>query len=146
MTDIPDPLLTLVVPAVPAVIPGVRHRIRNHLLLLGLERSGAVELAVGEAVGNAVLHAYPATELGRVVVVISVDKNRVAAVIRDEGVGPLPDPQQQGGRYGVMLMAALADRFELDGALGLGTTVQMEFLFSPWCDAKCATLNDAAAQ
>jgi anti-sigma regulatory factor (Ser/Thr protein kinase) len=98
------------------------------LQLFGIEAAGAVELAITEAVGNAALHAYPLDEPGEIEVVVNVDQNRVEAVIRDHGVGPLPSAStHQGGRYGVVLMKALADRFDLDATPGEGTTVRMEF-------------------
>ena len=118
----------MIFPASPEVVPDVRQRVREHLRLFGIDAAPAVELAVTEAVANAALHAYPDDQPGEIEIVISVAHNRVEAVIRDEGIGPQPNPQQQPGHYGVVLMEALADRFELEGAPGRGTTVRMEFV------------------
>jgi anti-sigma regulatory factor (Ser/Thr protein kinase) len=51
----------------------------------------------------------------------------VEAVIRDDGVGATANPEYQGAGYGVVLMEALADRFDFDPAPGVGTTVRMQF-------------------
>jgi anti-sigma regulatory factor (Ser/Thr protein kinase) len=120
--------LRLIVPAVPEVVPHVRHQIRRHLQRFGIEAVGAVEAAVAEAVGNAVLHAYrddPGD--GEVEVLVSVEPDSVEVVVRDDGVGPLPHPEHPGAGYGVKLMKSLADRFEFDGSVGAGTTVRLGF-------------------
>lgn len=128
LADSPDPLLLLVVPAVREVVPEVRQRVREHLQLFGIQAAGAVELAITEAVGNAALHAYPGDEPGEVEVAVNVAEDRVEAVIRDQGVGSLPSPCDQGGGYGVVLMEALADGFDIEATTDDGTTVRMEFL------------------
>ena len=43
-------------------------------------------------------------------------------------LGSLQNPRHPGGRYGVVLMEGIADRFELVGEPGAGTTVTMEFV------------------
>jgi anti-sigma regulatory factor (Ser/Thr protein kinase) len=60
-------------------------------------------------------------------VLINVEPEAVGVVVRDDGVGPLPHPQHKGAGYGLVLMESLADRFELEGEPGAGTTVRMEF-------------------
>lgn len=127
MAETPDPLLRLIVPAVPEAVADVRHRVRAHLQAFGIQAAGAVELAVAEAVGNAALHAYVGDPSGEVEVAVNVGENKVEVVVHDDGIGPSPNPQHRGGRYGVVLMEALSDSFELDGAPGTGTTVRMEF-------------------
>jgi anti-sigma regulatory factor (Ser/Thr protein kinase) len=122
----PEALLVLRVKAVPDVLPETRHKVREHLQQHGVE-APAVELALPEAVGNVVLHAYPQTDPGEVEVVVIVDDDAIEVVVRDRGVGLDPDPEFQGPGHGVQLMQALADRFEFDGQPGAGTTVRMEF-------------------
>jgi anti-sigma regulatory factor (Ser/Thr protein kinase) len=121
-----EPLLLLVVPAAAEVIPETRHRVREHLERFGVN-SSAVEIAVAEAVGNAVLHAYPETDAGEVEVVVIVDDDAVEVVVRDRGIGLRSDPHVDDAGYGVILMKALADKVEFDTTPGAGTTVRMEF-------------------
>ena len=121
-----DPLLLLTVPAVADSVTRVRHKVREHLQLFGIEPTGAVELAVGEAVGNAAVHAYPGGA-GNVKVAVLVDSVNVEAVVSDHGVGATANPECRVVRYGVVLMKALADRFDFHTAPGTGTTVRMQF-------------------
>jgi anti-sigma regulatory factor (Ser/Thr protein kinase) len=122
----PEALLVLNVKAVPEVLPVTRHKVREHLERHGIE-APAVELALAEAVGNVVLHAYPDTDPGEVEVVVIVDDDAVEVVVRHSGIGLEPNPQLQRAGFGVLLMEALADRFEFDAVPGIGTTVRMEF-------------------
>lgn len=115
-------------PAVPASVPEARHAVRA-----ALESSGVavadVELAVSEAVTNVVHHGYRDGRAGAVEVAIASSDVGVEVVVRDRGVGPLLHPEVEALGVGVMLMQTVADRFELAGSLGVGTTVRMDFLF-----------------
>ena len=125
-----DTLLTwsFRLPAVPASVPQMRHGVRAALAPVGLE-AASVELAVSEAVSNAVRHGYRGLEGAVEVELVCVD-SVVEVVVRDQGVGPLPDPESEGAGMGLVLMRSLADRFELEGEPGAGTTVRMEFALS----------------
>jgi anti-sigma regulatory factor (Ser/Thr protein kinase) len=125
--DTSEPLLLLTIPAVADGLPEARHQVREHLQCFGIESVGSVELAVAEAIENAVLHAYPETDPGEVEVVVIVDDDAVEVVVRHSGIGLEPNPQLQRAGFGVLLMEALADRFEFDAVPGIGTTVRMEF-------------------
>jgi anti-sigma regulatory factor (Ser/Thr protein kinase) len=127
ISNAPDPLLLLVVPARPEVVPDVRREVRAHLQRFGIEAAGAVELAVAEAFENAVVHGYRDVAPGDVEVVVVVADEAVEVVVRDDGVGPVPHLEHSGAGYGLVLIEALADRFELDGEVGVGTTLRMEF-------------------
>jgi stage II sporulation protein AB (anti-sigma F factor) len=112
-------------PAVPASVPQLRHGVRAALEPTGVETAN-VELAVSEAVSNAVRHGYR-EHTGAVEVELFLDDAAVEVVVRDHGVGPLPHPGSEGAGMGLVLMRSLADRFELEGEPGGGTTVRMEF-------------------
>jgi stage II sporulation protein AB (anti-sigma F factor) len=117
-------------PAVPASVPQVRHGVRAALEPTGFEGAN-VELAVSEAVSNAVRHGYRECS-GAVEVELLVDDTVVEVVVHDDGVGPQPHPGSGGAGMGFVLMQSLADRFELEGGPGAGTTVRMQFaLVSP---------------
>jgi anti-sigma regulatory factor (Ser/Thr protein kinase) len=128
MSNMSEPLpLRLIVPAVPEIVPHVRHNVRRHLERFGIDAAGTVEAAVAEASGNAIVHAYRDDADGEVEVVVTVDPETVEVVVHDDGVGLLPNPGHPGAGYGVVLMESLADRFELDGTPGGGTTMRMGF-------------------
>jgi two-component sensor histidine kinase len=86
-----------------------------------------VELALSEAVANAVSYAYPDGESGEIEVIMSLRRDNVEVVVRDEGVGPVGHHQTSGRGFGLLLMRALSERLEIKGAPGKGTTVRMNF-------------------
>ena len=65
----------------------------------------AVELAVGEAVGNAVLHAYRDGSDGRIDVSGGVEDGQLVITVTDRGVGMRPDPASTGLGFGLPLIA-----------------------------------------
>jgi anti-sigma regulatory factor (Ser/Thr protein kinase) len=110
---------------VPASVPRARHRVRAVLEPAGIDPA-KIELAVTEAVSNAVRHGYRGVA-GWVEVELSVDDRSVDVVVRDYGVGLSPHPESEGLRVGLTMMQSLSDRLELEGGPGLGTTVRMAF-------------------
>jgi anti-sigma regulatory factor (Ser/Thr protein kinase) len=110
---------------VPASVPRARHRVRAVLEPAGIDPA-KVELAVTEAVSNAVRHGYRGIA-GWIEIELSVGERVVDVVVRDYGVGLSPHPESEGLRVGLTMMESLADRLELDGGPGIGTTVRMEF-------------------
>jgi serine/threonine-protein kinase RsbW len=110
------------------------------LALAGLARKVPVDdealadlkLAVTEACGNAVRHAY-ADELGDVVVSYRVRGDLLEIIVEDQGAGidmsdvpresglPLPD-----GGMGMAIIRAVVDELDIErGADGRGTVVRM---------------------
>lgn len=112
------------------------------LALAGLARSISIEdetladlkLAVTEACGNAVRHAYDNGGDEAVTVTYVVDADRLELIVEDEGVGlaaaPVPDrrPEHEAleGGMGMAIIRAVVDELEVrDGAGGRGTVVRM---------------------
>jgi anti-sigma regulatory factor (Ser/Thr protein kinase) len=128
MPTTPSTALRFRLPAVPLSVRQARHYVRAYL---GFAPAVAeqVELALSEAVGNAVTHAYRGGD-GEIEVVMSLRRNAVQVVVRDQGVGPIPHPESNGRGYGLLLMRTLSDRLEIKGSPGAGTTVKMEFPFA----------------
>jgi stage II sporulation protein AB (anti-sigma F factor) len=90
-------------------------------------RREAVELAVGEAFGNAVLHAYRGRPLGTIAVKARVAHNELEVTVSDDGIGMSPNPDSQGLGFGLALIARYADRVEITAAADGGTKVRMRF-------------------
>ena len=119
------------------------------LALAGLARSLPVDqevladlkLAVTEACGNAVRHAYRAGE-GSVGVAFVVGTDRLEMIVEDQGSGielppldeewPMTEAPLEGG-MGMAIIRAVVDELEVhDGADGQGTVVHMtKYLTAP---------------
>lgn len=101
-------------------------------LALGQEEIADLKLAVTEACGNAVRHAYPAGEVGEVELDLVPGPDRLELVVEDRGPGiqlPLaaepPEPTERGG-MGLAIMRRVVDEFEVGhGPDGCGTVVRM---------------------
>lgn len=91
----------------------------------------AVELAVGEAFGNAVLHAFRGRPPGTVNVSARVDGSELDVVVADDGIGMSPNPDSRGLGFGLALIARCADRVEIASGPRGGTEVRMRFHLDP---------------
>jgi stage II sporulation protein AB (anti-sigma F factor) len=89
----------------------------------------AVEVAVGEAFGNAVLHAYRGRPPGTITVSARVVGDELDVVVADDGIGMAPNPDSKGLGFGLALIGRFADRVEISHGPGrVGTAVRMRFL------------------
>jgi serine/threonine-protein kinase RsbW len=90
-----------------------------------------LKLAVTEAVANAVRHAYPSDEPGRVTIELLATTDRVQVVVSDTGRGlagrdvrPRNDAPGEGG-MGLSIIRAIADEVDLGaGEGGQGTRLR----------------------
>ena len=118
------------VPATPANVSELRHAVCDLA-----RRAGAgdlvladVALAVGEACGNAALHAYPAGEDGPLHVHACVENGALVVEIADQGRGLVPRSGSQGLGLGLPLMSALARDIRVGpGPGGRGTGIELRF-------------------
>ena len=97
---------------------------------LGADESVAqdVAVAVTEACGNVVLHAYrERDESEEMVVCMENPGNLLCVRILDEGVGMVPRPDSPGLGMGVPLMSRLTSRLEFRSRPEGGTEVCMWF-------------------
>jgi anti-sigma regulatory factor (Ser/Thr protein kinase) len=100
--------------------------------------------AVSEAVNNVVMHAYPEST-GPVEIELTVREGEVVAVVRDQGQGIHPPPEQEDPDaihgVGMAAIAAFAGSVEFRGGPGDGTEVIMRFAapeagpMPPWVPA-----------
>jgi anti-sigma regulatory factor (Ser/Thr protein kinase) len=87
----------------------------------------AIEIAVSEAVTNAVVHAY-ARRPGDVVVTAHMPKGDGLVVdVLDDGDGLVPRADSPGLGLGLALIAQLTDAFEVREPAHGGTMVHMRF-------------------
>jgi serine/threonine-protein kinase RsbW len=88
-----------------------------------------VKLAVSEAVGNAVLHAFRGRTPGKVRVSARADRARLFVTVADDGTGMRPNLQSPGLGLGLSLITKLAHDVRFDSTPD-GTTVTMIFPLS----------------
>jgi anti-sigma regulatory factor (Ser/Thr protein kinase) len=124
-----EALLWRRLPATKQSLPAARHA-----ALAALEAAGithpilrrSLALALSEAVGNAILHAYPDDAAGEIEVTIVCDDHRVTVTVADEGVGLERAAPRPGLGLGLKLIHELASSTEIDSSAD-GTTVTMHF-------------------
>ena len=86
-----------------------------------------VKIAVGEAVGNAVLHAYRGGGRGVIRVFARHQRGRLLVTVADDGVGMTPDPASPGLQLGIPLITQLCDDVRFSSS-DRGTEVSMSFV------------------
>jgi serine/threonine-protein kinase RsbW len=118
------------VPAIPENVSALRHAVTELVERAGAsERArGDVALAVGEACGNVVLHAYPPGETGPLILEARITERQIEVIVTDMGRGMVPRPDSTGLGLGLPLMTTLARTLAIsDGHDGRGTAVRMTF-------------------
>lgn len=123
--------LELVLPARPESVAEARHAAVDLARDTGIDLAD-VEIAVSEAVGNAVIHAYPeGASRGRrtpanVRLIGTLYEGTLVFVVQDDGVGMRPHPEAPGLRLGLPLIGQVCDDVHIDTHDG-GTRISMAF-------------------
>lgn len=92
----------------------------------GRDLQGRIAIAVAEAVGNVVVHAYEPGSAGTVAVAIDVEDGDVEVVVADDGHGFRRD-DSSGLGTGLPLIASTSDRFAIRERMPRGVEVWMRF-------------------
>jgi anti-sigma regulatory factor (Ser/Thr protein kinase) len=123
--------IRLTLPARPENVAVVRHVLGALAEALDLPRPliEDMRLAVTEACTNVVRHAYAEGD-GTIDVVVRPKGSELEVVVEDNGRGLGPSPDTSGPGLGLPLIAALADRLEIDRSPGAGSRLVMSFLRS----------------
>ena len=117
--------LDLELPAAPESVAEARHAAARMAREHGVGELD-VKIAVSEAVGNAVVHAYRETEPGTIRVHGRVAGDKLVFEVSDRGVGMSPHPGARGLSLGIPLIAKVAHDLRIEGGSG-GTTVRFSF-------------------
>lgn len=127
LIDMPAYLSELCDSFLPVLAENVEIRLHADPIALPVARAAPVALIIGEAVSNAMKHAFPLGRAGAVVVTLSRVEDSIALTIEDDGRGKA---KGRAGALGVRLMTEMAR--SLGGALtinsGGGTRVSTSFL------------------
>jgi anti-sigma regulatory factor (Ser/Thr protein kinase) len=115
-------------PAVPASVPRARHELAEYALQAGVgaDHLDRIQLAVSEAVTNAVRHAYPRTS-GPVQITANALEEELWVLVADEGCGHQAPSTDPGLGWGLPLIARSCDYFVLAERSEGGTEARMRF-------------------
>lgn len=120
--------LTLELPAEPESVAEARHAASELARLVGADEAD-VKIAVSEAVGNAVIHAYRGTKRGHIRVKGAVERGKLRFSISDRGVGMSPNLASPGLHLGLPLIGKVAADLHIDAG-DSGTTISFSFPLS----------------
>lgn len=123
------PVLVGDLPAEPASVRKMRRAIRSFAAAQGAEGTllDDIARAVSEAVGNVVMHAYPAGTSGDVHVAAEVVDHVLDVVVSDDGHG-LRLGESPGMGLGLGMIAASSADFRIAQRVPQGTQVWMRFV------------------
>jgi PAS domain S-box-containing protein len=115
VSPVPEPSMSMVLDASPAQLAAVRHRMRDWMGSLGSspDEISDVLLLAGEAVANAVEHAYHGRSKGLVRVRLEHTADEYRLTVSDEGGWRWPHAPGRRGR-GTAIMQAVAARLIVD--------------------------------
>lgn len=116
-------------PAIPDAVPRARHRLSVLAQAAGASgsRVAEIELAVSEALTNAVVHAYRDTSAGHVHVTAGIAGGELWVLIADDGSGLRVRSGSQGLGVGLTLISQLSNDFAIVGRASGGTEIRMRF-------------------
>jgi anti-sigma regulatory factor (Ser/Thr protein kinase) len=123
----PPKRLELELEAAPPSVTEARTRAAQYAREVGAEAEG-VELAVAEAVANAVVHGFTDRPRGTVTVTAELDGGALVIGVTDDGSGMRPNPDRGGLGLGLALIGQLTSTFSVTHAVGGGTSLRMTFL------------------
>jgi len=129
------PEVRLELPSRPGSVGVVRQALAGVADALGMDEAitADAKMAISEACTNVVVHAYDG-HAGSLAVELRTGQDALEVVVADHGRGAEATAGSEHGEHaglglGLPLMAALADRFELEGPRGEGTRVTMSFRY-----------------
>lgn len=114
-------------PAEPSSAPLARTALRRFLASTPLSERRAFDatVATGEAVANAIEHAYDRRPNQTFVLRARYEKDRCTILVEDNGTWHETEPMPARG-HGIAMMRELTDQFEIDRSAA-GTTVMLSF-------------------
>ncbi len=117
--------LELELPAVPNSVPTARHAAARLATEVGAVEFD-VKIAVSEAVGNVVVHAYRNGHTGNVQIQGAIEEGKLVIAVADQGVGMSPHPDSPGLGFGLPLIGQVVEDLHVEAG-AMGTRVSMIF-------------------
>ena len=117
--------LALELPADPESVSEARHAAADLARRVGADEAD-VKIAVSEAVGNAVIHAYRERPQGMIRVSGEVARGNLRISVSDDGVGMSPNLNSPGLHLGIPLIGKVTQDLRID-ATATGTTISFSF-------------------
>jgi PAS domain S-box-containing protein len=123
---VPPPPLSLIVPADPTRLAGMRQSLQQWLDSAGVPpaKAGQVIVSVSEACANAIEHAYASDCAREVEVTARLDDRRVEIVIADTSTWKPSQPGRTDRGRGLTMMRSFMDEVHVDPGPS-GSTVRM---------------------
>ncbi len=121
----PSAELELELPSHPTSVTRARHATSDLAARLGAPVAD-VKIAVSEAVGNAVMHAFRGRDPGTIRIHGRRDRDRLLITVADDGTGMRPNLNSTGLGLGISLITKLASDVRFDSS-SRGMTVSMSF-------------------
>ena len=115
----------LELPPDPSSVTKARRAVRKLATSAGAAEED-VALAVSEAVGNAVVHAFRFGKVGTILVLAHTDGDTLLVRVEDNGVGMIPDLDNPGLGLGTSLISRLSKEATFESSEN-GTSVTMLF-------------------
>ncbi len=124
-SQVPERELELDLPSEPSSVTAARLAVGDLARDVGASEEN-VKLAVSEAVGNAVIHAFRGRPTGLIKMTARASGDRLLVIVADDGIGMSPNIDSPGLGFGISLITKLAGEVRFDSS-DSGTTVAMEF-------------------
>jgi anti-sigma regulatory factor (Ser/Thr protein kinase) len=115
----------LELPPDPSSVSKARHAVIELAQATGAPEQ-EVALAVSEAVGNSVVHAFRFGKVGTIRVLAQTRDSAFIVIVSDNGVGMIPDVDNPGLGVGTSLISRLSKEATFESSED-GTTVTMRF-------------------
>lgn len=117
--------IELDLPVEPSSVTIARRAVRELSEQLGAPGED-VALAVSEAVGNAVVHAFRHREAGTISVTAAPRRDMLVVTVADDGTGMIPGAESPGLGVGLSLISQVSNDVRVQSS-ERGTTVSMSF-------------------
>jgi anti-sigma regulatory factor (Ser/Thr protein kinase) len=109
-------------------VPTARHAAARLANEVGADEFD-VKIAISEAVGNVVVHAYREGSPGTIEISGTVDDGKLVISVTDHGVGMSPHPDSPGLGFGLPLIGQVVDDLHVEAGPD-GTCLSMVFALS----------------
>ena len=127
VSDLPtDKTFEMRMSAQPEAVTKARKATGDFAASHGVSRHG-VEVAVAEAVANAVVHGYPGRQSGEVIVRGAVSGTQLSVEVEDDGAGAESASQNPGLGLGLTLIQDATSAYTINPGGRGGTVVRMRF-------------------